>query len=82
MSQVELALEELFYGAGAWLGLLILLGLIVVLILKNKFVAMLMLPVTIFLGMDYLDNSLYWQSIIMWLSSIFILLNLMKTRGD
>ena len=82
MSDVELAFTELFFGTGSWLGILLLLSIIVVLALKNRFIAVLMIPVTLFLGIDYLDNGLMWNSIIMFLSSIFILLNAIKNRGD
>ena len=80
-NDVEIAFTELFFGSGSWLGILLLLSIITVLVLKDKFVALLMIPVTLFLGMDYLDNSLYWNSMIMFLSSIFLLLNLIRNRN-
>lgn len=70
--------ETLFYGSGTWLGLLLLLAIMIGLLLKWKYTGVLILPITIFLGIEYMDRDLGWQSIIMFLTSIFVLLYLVK----
>lgn len=72
---------ELFYGAGAWLGLLLYLAIIIGLTLKTKYAGVLMLPVSIFLGISYLSYpALTWNAVIMFFSAIFIVANLAKNR--
>jgi len=72
---------ELFFGAGSWLGVLLLLAIIVGLAMTAQWVAVLMLPVTVFLGIDYLTEELLWNAVIMFFSCIFILVQVMR-RGD
>lgn len=82
MSDVEQAFTELFYGSGSWLGLLLLLAIIMVLATSKKYLGLVMIPVTVFLGISYLSYSeLMWHSIIMFLSSIFIVISIVK-RND
>lgn len=78
MGLVDEAFESLFFGSGSWLGLLLFLVIIIVLLLKWKYTGVLTLPITIFLGLDYLEKSLDWHSMIMFFTSIFILLYLVK----
>jgi len=80
MSILDEAFESLFFGAGSWLGLLLFLIIITGLLLKWKYMGVLLLPITIFLGIEYLSEGLKWQSIIMFLSSIFILFYLITKR--
>lgn len=73
---------ELFYGAGAWLGLILVLGIIITLSLKTKYAGLLMLPVSVFLGIDYLGYpALMWNAVIMFFAAIFITINLVKNEG-
>lgn len=78
MSGVSVAFDELFFGTGAWLGLLLLLALIMVLSAKIKYSGVLMLPVSIFLGIAYLDNDLFWHGIIMFFCAVFVVINLAR----
>lgn len=77
MTDVTTALNDLFnvlfYGSGAWLGLLLMLLLIFGLIIKYPKAGLLMLPVTVFLGINYLNNDLGWHGLIMFLTSTFIM---------
>lgn len=78
---VQAIFSELFYGAGSWLGLLILLVFIVALCLAQRYLGLLMLPVAIYLGIEYLTYpTLMWNALIMFLASIFILMNLFRKR--
>lgn len=78
MGLVDEAFESLFFGSGSWLGLLLFLSIIIALLLKWKYTGALLLPITIFLGIEYMNKDLGWHSIIMFLSSVFILLYLAK----
>lgn len=80
VSDITTAFNELFtvlfYGQGVWLGLLLLLMLMLGISIKYPRAGLLMLPVSVFLGVDYLGHDLGWHSLIMWLASVFILLDL------
>lgn len=83
VSDVTTAINELFtalfYGSGSWLGLLLFIMFILGITLKFPKAGLLMLPVAVFLGVTYLENDLGWQAIIMWLASVFILLDIAYT---
>ncbi len=79
-AEIAVAFQELFYGSGAWLGILLLLSIIIGLSLKEKYAAVMMLPVCIFLGIDYITNDLLWNALIMFFSSIFIVFNLARNK--
>jgi len=69
---------ELLYGSGSWFGVLLLLAFIIGLLMRWKYSGVLLLPVTVFLAIDYLNNDLAWQSIIMFVSSVFIIVYMAK----
>jgi len=69
---------ELLYGTGSWFGVLLLLAFMIGLLTRWKYSGVLLLPVTIFLAIDYLNNDLAWQSIIMFVSSVFIIVYMAK----
>lgn len=81
MTVVGDAFLELFYGTGTWLGILIFLSIIIALMLKWKYSGLLLLPVTVFIGLDYLENDLIWQSVMMFISSMFIIIYMGKTMN-
>lgn len=78
MSEAEAVFQELMFGTGAWFGLLLVLSLVVVMVYSFKRVGVLFFPMTLLLGVMYLNNSLPWHSLIMFISTAFILLNLAK----
>jgi hypothetical protein len=78
LEAVNAAFQALFYGDGAWFGLLLILSICIGLMLKWKYSGVLFLPVTIFLGIDYLDHSLPWHALIVWSSSLFLMLYMVK----
>jgi hypothetical protein len=81
MSGIALVFDELFYGSGAWLGILLLLVIILGISLKTKYAGLLMIPVTVFLGIDYLTEDMLWHSIIMFITSVFVVINVFR-KGD
>ena len=80
MSEISEVFTELFYGSGSWLGILILLSIIIALSLKIKWGAVLMLPIVIFLGIEYITEDLLWNGLIMFFSGIFILITMIRNK--
>lgn len=78
MTDISLVFSELFYGSGAWLGILLLLTILISLSAKIKYAGVLTLPIVVFLGIDYITNDLLWNAVIMFFASIFIIISLVK----
>ena len=72
------AFQALFFGSGSWLGILLFLSIYLGLTLKWKYAGVLFLPVTIFLGLDYISHDLAWHAIIIWISSLFLMFYMVK----
>lgn len=72
MSAIDDVFTALFYGTGSWLGLLLFMTLTLGITFAWKYGGFLMMPVSIFLGITYLDNDLGWHGLIMVLVAIFI----------
>jgi len=73
LSTINEAFQALFYGDGSWLGILLMLTLIIGLLLKWKYSGILLFPVTLFLGLDYIAESLNWHAAIMFFATCFML---------
>ena len=70
--------NQLFYGTGKWLTLIIMMAIIIAVCSKFPLGGTLFLPITIFLGFDYLrnvpsNNEFIWGALMMICTSIFIL---------
>ena len=78
MAVVDEAFTALFFGTGSWLGILLFLSIIIGLLLKWKYTGALLLPITIFLALEYLAQDMAWESIIMFFTSVFIMIYMMK----
>jgi len=70
--------NALFYGSGSWFGVLLLLAICLGLLIKWKYSGALLLPITVFLGIEYLGHDLIWHTIILWLTAVFILIFMIK----
>ena len=75
----ESLLYELFYGSGFWFMLIIMLALILIISAWNPYGGTLFLPITIFLGIDYMQkisgsSNYMWGAIMMMFASVYILL--------
>lgn len=81
MSEVDEVFNSLFYGGGSWLGLILMLILIIGLCIKWRNASVIMLPISMLLGINYLSNSLGWHGLIMFLTSIFILIEYSQYHG-
>lgn len=78
LEAVNGAFESLFFGAGSWLGILLSLSIILGLLLKWKYTGVLLLPITVFWGIEYIGKDLGWQAIIMFSTAIFVVAYMMK----
>jgi len=79
MSEITETFTELFFGGGAWLMVIILVAMILVISVRVKHSVVIFIPISIFLGFNYLDNAtasnnLQWCAIIMWIVPIFLIL--------
>lgn len=79
MSEITEIFTELFYGEGAWLMLILFVAMILVISIKVKYSVVIFIPISIFLGLNYLDNAsasnnLLWCALIMWILPLFLIL--------
>lgn len=72
MSVVGDAFLELLYGEGAWFGLVLMLTIMVGFTLKWKLAGVLMIPVSVFMGLEYLGRDLTWHTTIMLCLTVFL----------
>lgn len=72
------AFQALFYGDGAWFGILLLLSMCIGLALKWKYTGVLTIPIMIFIGLDYVNRDMAWQATIMFFGAVFVVLYLIK----
>lgn len=82
MTAVDDAFNSFFFGSGSWLGLMLFLILFVGLMLKWKYSVCFLIPISVFMGLEYLNQNLAWQGLIMLFMSPFMVGYLIKTgRG-
>jgi hypothetical protein len=72
-------LQELFYGSGYWMMLIVLLAIIIIVSTLFPYGGIFFLPVTIFLGFDYMNkisasSNFMWGALMMIFASIYVLL--------
>lgn len=80
MSAIEEVFNELLFGSGAWLGLIIILVLLFGGTKANKYLGVAFIPVSLFLGIMYFDNvstseNFMWAGVIMFISTILLVYN-------
>jgi len=78
MSEADEFFNALFFGNGSWLGLILIVLLMMVLIYRWKEVGVLMIPVSVLLGIEYLSNNLGWHAMIMFLNGVFMIIYLIR----
>lgn len=69
--------NELLFGAGAWIGLSILVALSIVIAEFTKYGGLIFIIIDLFLGIEYLTNvsvnsNFMWSGIIMFLVAILV----------
>lgn len=77
MSGIEEVFNELLFGSGAWLGLIIILVLIIGASERSKYAGVCFIPVSLFIGIMYFDNvavneNFMWAGVIMFIETIVI----------
>ena len=82
MSEVDDVFNALFFGSGSWLGLLLFLTIFLTLMLRWKYASCLTIPIAIFIGLEYLSNSLAWHALTMFMTTIFMLGYLVKEAKE
>lgn len=82
MSDIDEVFTSLFFGGGAWLGLMLFVVLMIGLTYKAKELGILMFPISILLGIEYLDAGLGWHSFIMFCTTLFIVFFIVKESKE
>jgi len=75
--------QELLYGEGAFLGLILILTILILVNYKYKNSAILFIPIAIMMGIQYLNNistssNFMWCAIIMFLAVPFLLYRMVE----
>jgi hypothetical protein len=65
--------NELLFGSGSWLGLIIICILMLVLASMNKYAGIIAMPIGIFLSIEYATRGLGWHAVLSMLAAIFCL---------
>jgi hypothetical protein len=67
---------QLFLGTGHWLGLIIIIMLLFLFRMVNKYSVIIAFPLSLLIGFEYLTNDLGWDALIIWLSSVALLITI------
>jgi len=70
--------NELLFGTGAYLGAILICAIVLLVTYKVRYSGALFMPITIFLGIQYLNtvpqnSNLIWVGILMFIMSIYSL---------
>ena len=82
MSLVDDAFTSLFYGEGAYFGLILLTIMMVGFAAKWKYAGAVFFPIAVVLAIEYLTRNLIWCSIVMMFNCVFIILLIWKKGGE
>lgn len=85
MSEAEQLFTELLFGSGAWIGFLLVISIVFLMTWKIKESGIIFIPFTIFMGISYLQNvsassNFMWGSILMFITSVFLVYRLAKKK--
>jgi hypothetical protein len=65
--------NELLFGSGNWLGLIVICILLLILASLHKYAGIIAMPIGIFLSLEYATHNLGWHAILTMLEGIFVL---------
>lgn len=82
MSAYDDAFQSLLYGDGSLIGLTLILGVSILLLLRWKYSAVLLLPVHILLTVQYLTNNLDTHAFVLGFLAFFNLAYLAVKRKE
>lgn len=85
MSEIEQAFTELFYGAGKWLGLILIISIVLVICWKKKEASLIFFPITVLMGLEYIENVSYsdpffYGAVIMMVLPLFIVFDYLRGK--
>jgi len=70
--------QALLFGNGSWIALIVIEVLIIAIMAKWKYSGVLFIPICIFMGIEYLNYNLGWQALIMFFSTLFMSVYMIK----
>lgn len=84
-TEIEQAFQELLYGEGALLGFLLIMSVIFLGSWRNKYLSLFFVPLSILLGVFYIDNvagnsDLTWLALLSFLAIPFLVLRVVKGK--
>jgi hypothetical protein len=74
--------NALFFGSGSWLGLLLFLMLIVGLAMTKREMGVVMFPVSLLIGIAYLENDLGWHALAMFISCAVVAFIVLENKKN
>jgi len=87
MSEITELFNELLFGSGAWLGLILIVGIIisVALLSKNRVANLIFAIISLFMGIEYFSHvttssNFMWSGIIMFILTIFLVYGAIKGK--
>ena len=83
MTEAAEVFNELFFGAGKWLGLLLIISFILVLCWRKKEAAFVFVPINILWGLEYLETvspeePFFYGAIVFMALPIFIMVDYLR----
>lgn len=85
MSAASEIFQELLFGSGAWIGLILILSIAFLVGARNKYVNLLFIPILAFFGLLYLDNvsasvNFMWSAIFCFVGSGLLVVQFAKQK--
>lgn len=66
---------EILYGSGSWIGLLLIVALFVIITASHKYSAVIVMPISVFVMVNYLQQDLGWHGIVIFIVGILLFLS-------
>lgn len=77
-AEIGVVFTEILFGSGAWIGLILLLTISLAMVLRWKATAVLFMPITLLLGIEYLTYELTFHAMILFFTTIFMVLYMVR----
>lgn len=82
MTAIDEVFNALFFGSGSWLGLLLFLMLIVGLAITKREMGVIMFPVALLLGLEYLSHDLGWHALMMFIAAAVVAFIVLENKKN
>jgi hypothetical protein len=66
--------QEVLFGSGSWIGLILIISLLLIIATINRYSSIIVLPISILLSIQYMQNNLGWHAILIALVGIIIMM--------